>query len=72
MVKKPRLEQSNLISITEVKRHRSRDAYGREEDTCILPIACPHCGRDIGYLNTETGQYIIDGNYCTYCGQKIR
>ena len=44
---------------------------GREK-RIILPIVCPSCGGNVGFLNTASGCYVLDGNFCRKCGAPIK
>lgn len=70
MVNKREHREKNIIEFSRQKHIRCVDST--DPAPYILPIACPHCGQDIGYINTETGEHIIDGNYCNRCGHRLR
>ena len=38
----------------------------------ILPIVCPSCKNIVGYLNSSTGYYVIQGQYCMQCGTQVK
>ena len=73
MTHNPGLESTNLVDMKKAKRRHARDRLANPlHDGYILPNVCPCCGADVGYLDAETGQHIIDGNYCTHCGHRLR
>ena len=56
------------------RRKVKKNAYGcRTDSNCsYLPIICPTCGAEVGLIETDTGKYIVDGNFCQVCGQRLK
>ena len=61
-----RSDDERVMQATELKNlllHKSK---------FVLPVVCPSCGNVVGYLNSSTGYYVIQGSYCVQCGKQVK